>query len=198
MIPIRMGAAVCFLLAFGVLLRAADTPASQLAAGPKDANGLTATLVLNKDTYTLDPSQAGKDFRDKIEAMRKGTGRPPALPQVDMVLRLTNTTDKDITISIGGDDSRVSLKLDGPGAISINPKMAMTMEFRMGKATLIPAGKTTDIKISSLMNGMRGVTEYNYWTEPGSYKVTPSLVYPNPKGEGQTTVVSALVGMKVK
>src|SRR5690349_12654281 len=98
----RFTVAVGILIVGGTLLRAADT-APAAVAGPKDQNGLTATLVVNKDTYTLDPAQSGKDFRDKIDGMRKGPGRPPAPPQVDMVLRLTNTTEKDLTISVGGD-----------------------------------------------------------------------------------------------
>jgi len=146
----------------------------------------------------LDPAQSGKEFRDKIEAMRKGAGRPPAPPQVDLVLRLTNTTEKDVTILVGGDDSNVSLKVEGPGAISIMPNMPMTMEFRIGKPVVIPAGKTADIKITSLMNGMRGMTEYNYWTEPGEYKVTATLTYPNPVGEGQTKVSSGAAKVTVK
>ena len=193
----RMGFAFGLLVLSGALLYAAD-PATAPAAGPTDANGLSATLVVNKDTYALDPTQSGKDFRDRIDAMRKTGSRPPAPPQVDLVLRLHNTTDKDLTISVGGDDSNISLKLDGPGAISILPNMPMTMEFRIGKPLAIPAGKTADIKLTSLMNGMRGTTEYNYWTEPGAYTLTATLTYPNARGDAQTKVASAPAKVTVK
>src|SRR5437868_3856686 len=147
MMALRFVIVLGFLILGGTLLGAAE-PATAPAVGPKDRNGLTATLVVNKDLYTLDPAQSGKDLRDKIDAMRKGTGRPPAPRQVDMVLRLTNTTEKEVTISVGGDDSNVSLKVEGPGAINIMPNMPMTREFRMGKPVAIGAGKTADIKIT--------------------------------------------------
>lgn len=182
----------------GGLLQAADTAPAAPAAGAKNEMGLTATLIANKDAYVLDASQAGKDFRDKIEAMRKGTGRPPAPPTVDLALRITNTTDKDITIHIGGDESTLSLKLDGPGAININPNMPMTMEYRSGNPVTIAAGKTSDIKIGSLLNGMRAMTEYNFWTEPGDYTVTATLTYPNAKGDGQSKLVSGPAKVTVK
>lgn len=180
------------------LLRAAETAPANPVSGPKNEMGLTATLIANKDTYTLDPSQSGKDFRDKIDAMRRGNGRAPTPPAVDLTLRLTNTTDKDLTISIGGDESTISLKLEGPGAISINPNMAMTMEYRSGKPLAIAAGKTADIKISSLLNGQRSMTEYNYWTEAGAYTVTATLTYPNAKGDGQAKLVSGPAKVTVK
>lgn len=194
----RWAMVVSVLVLGGSLLRAADTAPAGPVAGPKDENGLSAMLVVNKDTYTLDASQSGKNFRDKIDALRKTPGRPPAAPTVDLVLRLTNTTDKDLTISVGGDDSRINLKLEGPGAIAINPNVPMTMEFRIGKSLAIPAGKTADIKVTSLMNGMRGMTEYNYWTEPGDYTITASLTYPNAKGDKQIKVDSAPAKVTVK
>ena len=68
----------------------------------------------------------------------------------DLIFRITNTTNAAVTISVGGDDSQMNLDHAGPGAITADNLVAMTMEFRIGNPTTIPAGKTADIKISSL------------------------------------------------
>jgi hypothetical protein len=185
--------ALIALLAASTALFAADTTTAPAAPapGPKNEAGLTATLIATKDTYTLNPAQAGKDFRDNLDALNKGQGVPKP-PAVDLILRVTNTTDADLTISMGGDDSNISLNLTGPnpGPISIAPLLPMTMEFRIGKPMPIAAGKSADIKITSLAAGMRGMSQYTYWTEPGEYTLTATLTYPNAAGDKQLKVIS--------
>ncbi len=183
---------------------AADTsPATAPVAGPKNDAGLTATLIANKDTYTLDPAQAGKEFRDKLDAVKNSRGRGtggagvPNPPAADCTLRITNTTDKDITITTGGDDSQINLKLEGPGAVTMEHLVPMTMEFRIGKPTTLAPGKTMDIKISSLAFGMRGISQYAYWTEPGDYTLTATLTY-GTTDEKQGKVASAPAKLKVE
>jgi hypothetical protein len=182
---------------------AADNPASQLAAGPKNEAGLTATLIANKDTYTLDPTQSGKDFRDKLDAMKNARGRMgpggnlPTPPAVDCTLQITNTSDHAITLTTGGDDSQITLKLEGPGAVTVDHNVPMTMEFRIGKPTTLAPGKSMEIKISSLAFGMRGISQYAYWTEPGDYTLTATLTYGTPEGK-QGKVTSAATPLKVQ
>jgi hypothetical protein len=139
-----------------------------------------------------------------MESIKNGRGRAvgsgasvlPPPPAVDLTLRVTNTTDKDITIRVGGDDSRVELKLAGPGAVTLDHNVPMTMEFRIGKAVVIAPGKSYDTKISSLAFGMRGVSQYAYWTEPGEYTLVATLVYG--VEEKQSKVESAPVKLTVE
>ena len=42
------------------------------------------------------------------------------------------------------------------------------------------------------------MTEYNFWTEPGDYKITATLNYPNEKGDGQAKLVTAPTKVTVK
>ena len=175
----------------------APTPPTIAPAGPKNDLGLTAALVLNKDAYVIPAGQSGKGFRDQLTAAKaaRGMARLPQPPALDVTFRITNTSDKPVTISVGGDDSQMDLKLDGPGADTLDNIVAMTMEFRIGKPVTIAPGKTYDTKIASLAFGMRGISKYAYWTEPGDYTLTATLIYGN--GEKQGTVSSGPAKLKV-
>ncbi len=176
-----------------------SAPAAPVA-GPKNELGLTAAIVVNKDSYVLNAAQSGKAFQDQVNATKNargmGGGRLPQPPAVDLIFRITNTTNAAVTISVGGDDSQMNLDLAGPGAITADNLVAMTMEFRIGNPTTIPAGKTADIKISSLAFGMRGISKFAYWTEPGDYTITATLTY-GTSGEKQGTLTSGAAKVKV-
>jgi hypothetical protein len=188
------------------LLAAASAPATGPAPvpGPKNEQGLTAVLMADKATYTLDPAQSGKDFRDRLSPpgnARGGRGPAGGLPKppaVDLTMRITNNSDKDVTIMVGGDDSQMQLKLAGPGAVTVENMVAMTMEFRIGKPVTIAPGKTYDTKITSLAFGMRGISQYAYWTEPGEYTLTATLVYGQGDGKPQGKVESGAAKLKVE
>jgi hypothetical protein len=172
------------------------TPATA-PAGPKNDQGLTAAIVINKDTYAIPAGQAGKEFRDRLTAANaaRGMARLPQPPAIDLSFRITNTTNAAVTITYGGDESQMNLNLQGPGAVTVDNNVAMTMEFRMGKPVTLAAGKSYDIKISSLAFGTRGISKYAYFTEPGEYTVTATLTYGN--GEKQGTLASGPAKFKV-
>jgi hypothetical protein len=176
---------------------APGSPTSGPAAGPKNEQGLTAGVVINKVSYVLNPAQSGAGFRKQLEEMKAGRSRSrlPQPPAVDLTFRITNTTDKPVTIEMGGDNSQMILKLEGPGAVTMDNNVAMTMEFRMGSPVTIAPGKTYDLNIASLAFGVRGISKYAYWTEPGDYHLTAS--YSFGISEKQGTVTSAPVTIKV-
>jgi hypothetical protein len=150
------------------------------ALGPVNAHGLVAMLH-GKDVYTIDAARSGAAYRDSLKAA-PGQGpagnAAPVAPAVDLTLQITNTTDKDITINLGGDDSRIDLKLEGPGAVTIQNNVMMTREFRIGRPVTIVAGKSHEVKITSLSFGLRGISQSAFWTEPGEYTLTATQVYP--------------------
>jgi hypothetical protein len=176
---------VVTLLAAGCFAQAGDAPKAPLKA----------ELVAEKDTYELTPAASGKEFADKLRAAEKQGQMPAAPPKVKLTLRLTNTGDAPVTIQVGGDGSRVDLSLQGPGAVSISPPLAMTMEFRMGRPVKTEPGKSYDIPITSLASGMRSIGKFSYWTEPGDY--TLKATYHCPVGEAQVSVSSEPVKLKV-
>jgi hypothetical protein len=139
---------------------------------------LEAKLVAKTETYKLAKDQSGKEFADKLKS--PDLKEAPEPPKVDLVLKLTNPTDKPVTVVLGADSGALDLKLEGPGAVTIEARKIFTREFRGGKETTIEAGKTLEIPISELKFGFRGVAQHAYWTEPGEYKILAVLRWPEP------------------
>lgn len=141
---------------------------------------LEAKLIAKEDTYTIAAGQQGKDFAEKLKA--PNAKDLPEPPKVDIVLELKNPTDKPITIMAGSDSGALDLKLEGPGAVTVEGRKIFTREFRIGKAVEIAPGKTYELPITALKFGFRGVAQHAYWTEPGDYKLLAVLRWPDPAG----------------
>lgn len=165
-----------------------------------DPGPLTAKLIAKKTEYPLDPAQAGQAFRDRLKAAM-GKGQLPEPPAVDLVLEIKNGGAEPVTILIGADNGRVGLALTGPGAVSIVARRIFTKEFRIGKPVMLAPGATHAIPITALKFGFRGVESHAYWTEPGEYQLTATLVAPDAarRGEGQKhyTVTTPAIMLKV-
>ena len=188
------------LVGVGMLMMAACGVAQERpTTGPKGV--LSGTMVANKESYVLDPAQAGKEFRDKVEQLR-GAGRggganAPMPPGVDLTLKITNTSEKAVRFEVGGDSSVVRLEVKGPGAVTWERMVPMTREFRMGTPVTLEPGKSHEMKISSLAAGERGMTQYSYWTEPGEYTVGATLRVTMEGEEKPTEMLASSVKVKV-
>ena len=127
-----------------------------------------------KKSFTFDKKHAN----DVIEAMKKLKAKKmlnlPRPKEIHAELILTNNSNKNIDINIGGDNSYLIIKLEGDGAITTNSGMMMTMDFRMGKNLTIKPGAKHVIPVPSLAHGKRGFTTYSYWTKPGVYELAVS------------------------
>jgi len=148
---------------------------SALSAQPADkpAPTLQAKLILKTDMYNLDPAQSGPEFVKKLEESEKETYKtPPPPPAVDMTLQLTNVSRDPVTILLGGDFTRLDLKLEGPGAVRIAYVKFHAPESRDGKPTSIEPGKSVAILVTRLTFGERGDSFACYWTAPGAYTCT--------------------------
>jgi hypothetical protein len=175
---------------------------------PQPANlPVTAKLVAKKTTYQLDlGGKTGDEFRKMLKDAEK-SGRTPPAPAVDLVLELTNTSDKDVMVWIGGDPTQIILNLKGPSAVSVSPLRPFTTEFRAPRPVTLGPGKTTSLPIASLSYGFRGQASQAYWTEPGEYTLTASFttgISPAPPGTkeeagfGKVTLTAAPVQLKVE
>jgi hypothetical protein len=163
------------------------------AVAPK---ALAATLIANKNTYTLDPVQSGAAFRDLLKNLRTTGKTAPAAPTVDFTLRITNHSESAQTFPIGGDESQLDMKLEGPGAVTIDNLVAMTMEYRMGNPVTLAPGKTYDIPVTRLAFGTRGIARLAYLTEAGDYTLAVTLV--TIQNEKQVRIASDAVAFTVR
>jgi RNA polymerase sigma factor (sigma-70 family) len=190
----------------------ADKPAKAEEKGKTDPPGvpLEAKLVAKKDTYALDlGGKTEEEFRDQI----KKRPHPPA-PEVDLVLELRNTGDKEISFLAGGSNPDIPLlfKLVGPGAVNIDlPAMLNAQPSRRPETIRLAPGKTHSLPIKNVVSPNRNrAGGIAYWTKPGEYTLTATYqtaVSPAPKdaaarpgyeGFGNVTVTSAPVKLKVE
>ncbi len=157
--------------AFASLLVLFAAPSAPTAAAPLADVSLEARLII-ASPQALQPRFSGERFRKRLD---RQPGQPPGgdlkpLP-VRVILRLRNTGPDPMEIREGSDASSLELTVTGPGAVSVQPAVAMTREFRLGKPVSIPGGGTHDIVFTTLGSGLRGMGTWHYWTQPGTFEV---------------------------
>ncbi len=169
---------------------------------------IKAKLVAKKTTFTLD--LGGKSADEFKKAVKDGekAGKLPEPPAVDLVLEVTNTSDKEVEIWFKGDAVKHELELKGNGVLNAAPLLAFTTEFRVPEAMMLAPGKTHSTVLRSMKYGFRGVSQQAYWTETGDYTLTASFktgLKPAPKdaknvedGLAKVTVTSEPIKLKVE
>ena len=169
--------------AFGEDKKKEDKPKSDPAGIPLELTITAKTTKYTLDTGGLSEAEYKKQIEDAAKA--KGKIRLPATAAVDLTVEIKNTSDKPVKVWTSGDPVVLTLDLKGKGAVNADRLGPMTLEFRLPKAVEIEAGKTASIPVKSLVSGMRGVTHYSFWTEPGEYELVATLrtgMNPAPKG----------------
>lgn len=161
-----------------------------------NTNSLKAEIIVNRDTYELDLATSGDEFF-KQATDKKRPARLPAPPKVDLVLRISNPGAADRTLTMGGDESRVVLRLDGPGTLNLSPGLATTMEFRMGQPVVVKAGAHYDLPIKSLASGHRNIGQYSYWTKAGELSLKATFTCGDGQDGSRVTLKTKLVKLKV-
>jgi hypothetical protein len=161
------------------------------AEDKKADSPITLKLVAKTDKYKFDPELLAK--------VKKGEKTPPALA-VDLVLVFTNTSKSDVTIPVGGDDVVYTFELTGGAGTETRPSgLAFTREFRGSKPVTLAPGKTYEIPVTRLSDGLRGASRNLYWTGPGEYEL--SVTYgprPTPGGAAGTSYKSEPVKITVE
>jgi len=186
-------------------VHAADGKKPTPAKNVPESTPITASLE-GDDTSTLDlGGKTAAEFEALLKsesALDKGLPKPPA---VKLKLVLKNTADTEIRIFEKGDPITVELALTGPGVLSVAPRLAMTMEFRMPVAVKLAPGKTLEIPLTQLASGKRGAGTYHYWTKPGDYELVATFntsINPAPKDakagrDGFAKVALSTAGFKL-
>lgn len=143
------------------------------APAPKE---LAVRLVARRSEYPLAAGLRGAEVRKTIRKAAREGKVPFAPPAVDVTLEIENRGDTPQTLKIGGDESRIVLTLEGPGAVNADLMIAMTMEYRFGTAITLAPGARHEIPIQSLRSGARGIARGCWWTEPGVYRLSAVLI----------------------
>ncbi len=133
----------------------------------------------------------------QIFALGQGPQRPLP-PEVDMQLEVRNTSGREMTLLVGRGRSEVELKLDGPGAMTVQGGLPAIVE-RPNEITLGP-DKVHTIAIRRLQHGPNG-GKGSYWTEPGEYTLTATFKAREKTESGETSpieVTSPPVKIKVE
>jgi RNA polymerase sigma factor (sigma-70 family) len=166
--------------------KAEKKPAEDDAKGKTDPAdvALEARLVAKKDTYTLDlGGKTPEEFRKLLH-----DGPYPASPEVDLVLELHNTGDKEIKFLVGGrnPDIPLLLQLHGHGAVNVKlPALAAGVQSANPEQVTLAPGKSYTLAIKSLRTSSVGRDgSASWWTGPGEYKLIATYetaVWPAPK-----------------
>jgi hypothetical protein len=165
-----------------------------------------ASIVAKKTTFDLD--LGGKTAKEYKDALKNFDPKAlPPLPQVDMALELTNTSDGDVQVWMSGTPVKLMLELKGPGAVSVTPRQFFPAIFILPKPVTLKAGKSQTLPIATLSYGRRGVEHRAYWTEPGEYTLQanfitginppPKGVQPERGGFGKVTITSEPIKIKI-
>ncbi len=189
------------------LAAGAGKPEDKARSDPPGAP-VTAKLVAKTNKYVLElRGKSAEEFRKALKDA-DSTGAYPAPPKVDLVLEVTNTSDKEVHLRYGGTQNVVTLDLKGKGAETVAKKRVITPKFLLApKTETLAPGKSVIVPITSLGFGMRNMTHAAYWTAPGEYVLTASYqvtTIPAPKGAreagngfGAVTLTTAPVTIKV-
>lgn len=178
--------------------------AAPAVLGADEKSPLELKVVATKDGYAWGRDQAPKEFKKMLDEMaekiKKGEdpGRMPNPPAVDLMLQITNKSDKEVTVYVGGDSNQVTLDLKGPGVVALKPLLGFTADFRLPKAESIAPGKSYNLQVKQLSDGFRGASRWIYWTEPGEYTISATYQLATNDGGKGPLLKSEPVKIKVE
>ncbi len=157
-----------------VLTATAVPPASRAEKAPMVPVRLE--IVLHKKEYVFQgggrsPAEYRRHLEIIADKLRRGEEATPPPPlDIDLVLRLTNTSNQPVTIYIGGDPNIYTFTLRGDaGVVTMNNPVAFTTDFRPPKPVRLEPRKYVDIPVKKLADGTRGFSRLLFWTGPGTY-----------------------------
>jgi hypothetical protein len=208
MVQLLRHALACWVVVAACSVFAAEEKKDAAKSDPPGAV-VEAKLVAKKATYKLDlGGKSAEEFKKALDEAAT-THEYPIPPQVDLVLELTNTSDQEVQVKVGGTANVVTLDLKGKGAVSVPVKGRITNKLVIApKAVTLAPGKSTEIPITTLAYGFKNSTDQAYWTAAGEYALAAGYktwVSPGPKdaktdadGFAAVTLTSAPVKITVE
>ena len=160
------------------------------AEDKKPASPVALSIVAKTDKYKFDgggkpPAEFKKELEGVAEQQKNGKlAKPPKPPAVDLVLVVTNTSKEDVTIYVGGDANTYTFDLTGgDGTKTLGSALAFTADLKLPKPVTIAPGKTYEIAVKQLSDGLRGMSRNVYWTGPGEYKLAAKYTLADRDGQ---------------
>lgn len=101
-------------------------------------------------------------------------GRPPAPPEVHLLLEWRNRSTQEVRIQLGAERSQLFMTLAGPGAMTVAARDSLGAAFLAPKTIRLASGAHFFLPIERLVFGSRRHLRYAYWTEPGKYRLSIS------------------------
>ena len=172
--------------------------AEQLRARTDPAGVSLEARLLGKTTFPLDlRGMTPEQFRERI----KPGPVVPAQPQVDLQLRVTNTSDKPLRLQVGGTANHLTLDLQGPAAVTI-PALQRRLPRPVAqppREVVVAAGETvTVLDIPRLIATAGTNSKLTYWTEAGEYALTAEyLVFVSPAPAGTSAAGDGFAPVKL-
>jgi hypothetical protein len=163
--------------------------ATARADDEKPAGPIALTVVAKTDKYKFDGGgKTADEYKKELEATAKALagGERPALPEppaVDLALRLTNTSKEDITVYVGGTVNVYTLELSGGAGVVTMKNTGPMPAFRvLPQAVTLGPGKSHEIPVASLSDGLRGRGRFVFWSGPGEYKLSAKYLLSDAAG----------------
>jgi hypothetical protein len=130
---------------------------------------IRAELIAGKTTIKMPPERLGPGYRRGLyERVRRGEAVPAC--ELALSLKLTNTSDKPISLAVTGHMQRLDLRLDGPGTVLLPSHRPVARGAARSQRTRIAPAASVEIEIDGMYHGQwrRWAT---CWTETGVYRL---------------------------
>ncbi len=130
---------------------------------------IRAELVAAERTIKMPPERLGLGYRRRLqERMRSGKVTPAS--EIPLSLKLTNTSDRPVSVAVDGHMQHLDLALEGPGVLLLPSNRAVAQAAARSRREQIPPGATLEIEIDGLYHG-RLASWATAWTETGVYRL---------------------------
>jgi len=161
-------------------------------------------LIAKTATYKFDGGGLSPaEYKAALEATaaKLKKGEPAAVPKpiaVDLALELTNPTNADVTVHVGGDPNVWTFGLaGGAGVVTMPNPGPVTLEFRLPNAVTLGPGKSHVVPVTALADGLRGRGRLVFWTGPGEYKLAATYQLTTADGKKGPELTAAPVTITV-
>jgi hypothetical protein len=190
-----------------ILLAAATLAVVTFSAPAQDKqpeSPIQLKLIAKTATYKFDGGgKTPAEYKAYLEDVAKKLGagakvEPPKALAVDLVLELRNTSKEEQTIHVGGDVNVYTFGLGGgAGVVTMPNPVRFTTELRLPKAVTLAPGKSHEIPVKQLSDGLRGAARLIFWTGPGEYKLAATYQLATNDGKKAAELTSAPVTITV-